>query len=113
MAVIDRDLGYRAEHPLAQSFEFRRSREQHWYETGSDEISDPAFRGCQGEHPIGGIDQPPREGDALGLVAVQQSVRGAAVENRRPLPSQVDCVPDTSVHTLSAGGTVDMRSVTE
>ena len=65
------------------------------------------------EGAIGRRDQAPREGDALGLVGVEQRGVGASVQHRGELPGEVHGVADAGVHPLAADGAVDVRGVAE
>ena len=48
-------------------------------DAGAHDVREPAFGGGEAEDAVGGRDQPPREADPLGLVAVEQVVGRAAV----------------------------------
>ena len=74
---------------------------------------EPSLAGRECEGAIGGRDQPAGEADPLGLIAVEQALGGAAVQHRRELPGQIDRVADAGVHSLPAGGAVDVRGVAE
>src|SRR5207249_7494493 len=63
--------------------------------------------------PIGGGDEPSREADALGLIALEQRRGRAAAHDSGELPGEVHGVPDSGVHSLRADGTVHVRRVPE
>ena len=63
--------------------------------------------------PTIACDQPPRKGDALRLVAVEELDTGASLHTVGKLPSEIDGIPDAGVHALAANGTVDMGGIAE
>ena len=73
----------------------------------------PAGAGDELKRAIGGRDKALRERDALGFVGIEQPVVAALAQHRRHLPSEVDGVSKTRIHTLSADGAVDMGGVAQ
>ncbi len=65
------------------------------------------------EHATGRRDEPPREGDALRLVRVEEVCLRAPTQHRGDLPSEVHCVAEACVHALPADGAMDMPGVSE
>ena len=74
---------------------------------------DPALSRHDREAAIGGLDQPSRERDALGLVGVEDRGAGLALEHGRELPREIHGVTDAGVHPLAAHRTVDVGGVAE
>jgi hypothetical protein len=70
------------------------------------------FRG-EGEGPVGRGDESPGKGDALRLVALEQTSARSLLENRGKLPCQVDGVTNPGIHPLSAHRTVNVGRISE
>src|SRR5215469_2861896 len=113
MAIIDHDLRYRPEHESTKGAEFYQHRKYRRRESRADDVGDLSLGRYQHEHPVRGLDQAACESDALGFVAVQQRVGRAARKNRLQFPGEIDRIADAGVHTLSAGGAMDVRGVAE
>src|SRR6516225_10245836 len=113
MAIIDHDLRYRPEHEFTKDAEFHQGRKYLRRESRADYLSDLSLGRYQHEHPVRGLDQAACESDALGFVAVQQRVGRAARKNGLQFPGEIDRIADAGIHTLSAGGAMDVRRVAE
>src|SRR4029450_4186306 len=113
MAIIDCDLRYRPEHEFTKDAKFHQCRKYRRHESRADYLGDLSLGRCKHEHPVRGLDQAACKSDALGFVAVQQRVGRAAVKNRLQFPGGIDRVAEASIHTLSAGGAMDVRGVAE
>ena len=61
----------------------------------------------------GGGDQPPRKGDPLRLVGVEQVVRRTFLQHGGELPREVHGVADACVHPLATDRAVDVRGISE
>src|SRR5580704_10369392 len=113
MTIVQHDLRYRPEHPLAPGIEFRQDRDYRWYDAHANDVSEPSLGSRQREYPIRRLDQAAREGNALGLVAVEQLVWRTVGKDGLQLPGEIDRVADAGVHALAAGRAMDMRRVAQ
>src|SRR5579883_957460 len=76
------------------------------------DVCNPAFGGGKRKDAIGGRNQPTREDDALGLIAVEQGIGRVSVDHGGELPGQIDGIANAGVHSLAAGRRMNMCSIT-
>jgi hypothetical protein len=86
VAIVDADLRQGLEQKATQRRKSKEQGHEQRDEPSAHKPGDEAPRGRQGEHAIGGGDQPPGKGDALRLIGVQQVVRGTFFQYGGELP---------------------------
>ncbi len=112
--VGDVDLRHRPEKAAGASRAKAKDDRRHdGNEARTNDSRDPALSRHDREAAIGGLDQPPRERDALGLVGIEDRRAGLALEHGRELPREIHGVTDAGVHPLAAHRTVDVGGVAE
>src|SRR6516164_655261 len=79
----------------------------------AQDVGYAALGGRESEDAVGGRDQPAREANALGFIAVEQGIRGTSADNGCEFPRQVDGIANAGIHALAAGRTVDMRGIAD
>src|SRR5882757_9755822 len=112
-AIVEHDLRNSAEHEFASRFECQNAGNDHRCDPRANEVSDAAIGRHEAECTVGGRNQSPGETYSLGLIAVEEMIGRAIGQHRRKLPRKIDSVADPGVHALTAGGTVNMRRVTQ
>src|SRR5262249_53257592 len=113
MAVVDSDLRYRPEHEFTKDAKFHQCWKYLRRESRADYLGDLSLGRCKHEYPVRGLDQAACKSHALGLIAVRQRIGRAARKNRLQFPGEIDRIADAGIHTLSAGGAMDVGGVAE
>ena len=65
------------------------------------------------EAAVGRVQQPARNGNALGLIGIEQSRIRVPFDDERELPREIVRLLQARVHALRADGAVDVRGVTQ
>ena len=96
-------------YPLAA----HRKRRDPGEDLGAEQAGKPAVGDDQPERPVGRVQQPSRDRDALFLVGIEQRRAGLTLDDERELPGQVVGILQAGVHALRADRAVDVRGVAE
>src|SRR5262249_32883190 len=94
MAIVDGDLRYRSKQEITHGLEFGQCRNCDRYDARAQDLGDSALSRRECEDTIGGLDQAPGEGDAFGLIGVEQRIGCVAPEYGFEFPGKIDGVAD-------------------
>ncbi len=113
LTVAHQRLGNRPKKEAPYRRVFHQGRDEHRNGLEPHTPGEKAISRHERERPIGGGNQPPRERDALDLIALQQLLARALSDDGGQLPSKIHGVADPRVHSLPANGAVDVRCITQ
>src|SRR3569832_2409890 len=111
VAIVDHELGYRAEQPFARGAYLGDRWDHQGCKPRADQIRNAPFRRGHSKNLVGGFYELAGKGNSLSLVTIQQLFRRALLQYRRQLPREIDRIADTGIHALPTGRTVDVCGI--
>ena len=112
-AIVNAGLGDDAKRDRLDASERHCERGDPRQHLRAQQPGEPAIGNDQPECPVGRVQQPLRDRQALLLVGVEQRRVRLALDDERELPSQVVGILQAGVHALRADRTVDVGRVAE
>src|SRR5262249_12424764 len=113
LRIMNPRLRYEAKYGVAAQKKTCGNRHEQGCQNPPCKFALNSFRYHRRECAIGGGDQHSRKTDAFGFVTVERRRSSAAAQHLRKFPAEIDGIPDSRIHSLTAGRAVNVSCISQ